>query len=281
VWSQATPGVAGTPENRRRDESRYPDMFGSTLAVGDFDGNGFADLAVGVPGESLHDGAASRRGVYGAGAVNVLTGSARGLAATDQLWSQDSAGVPDRAENDMGELGPIGESFGAAVTAGDFNGDGRADLAVGVPKETLPGSSGCEGPCPHGAVNVLYGSRRGLTGRGSQYWPAHHFPGGMYGAGNEFGSALAAGDFNGDGVAELAIGAPYQGAGGSVEVLPGHRGHRLSAAGRRIWTQGSRGILAGRKRRTYSAPSSRLGPSAEENTRTSSSERPGRTRNAG
>src|SRR3712207_4484445 len=65
----------------------------STLEVrGDFDGDGFADLAVGVPFESL--GAAGH-----AGGVNVIYGSASGLAAErNQFWSQDSPGVADVAE---------------------------------------------------------------------------------------------------------------------------------------------------------------------------------------
>src|SRR6266542_308732 len=60
----------------------------------DFNGDGFADLAVGVPNESVKE-------VSSAGAVNVLYGSAGGLQALsprNQLWSQDSPGVEDSAE---------------------------------------------------------------------------------------------------------------------------------------------------------------------------------------
>ena len=54
----------------------------------DFDGDGYADLAVGVPGEDV--GAAGRH----AGAVNVLYGSPTGLTAVgDQLWSQATTGI--------------------------------------------------------------------------------------------------------------------------------------------------------------------------------------------
>ena len=53
----------------------------------DYNGDGFDDLAIGVPDEDI--GAISN-----AGAVNVLYGSASGLtAAGDQLWHQDSSGV--------------------------------------------------------------------------------------------------------------------------------------------------------------------------------------------
>jgi FG-GAP repeat len=105
---------------------------------------------VGVPGEN-----------QGRGVAQVLVGSAAGLtAAGSQLWSQDSRGVAGQAEGS--------DRFGSALAAGDFNADGRADLAVGVPGETLGGAFGA------GAVNVLYGSAGGLTAAGSQLWSPSH-----------------------------------------------------------------------------------------------------------
>lgn len=57
------------------------------------------------------------------------------------------------------------EHFGAALAVGDFNGDGRDDLAVGVPDEDV-GAAGNAG-----AVNVLYGSSSGgLTSTLNQFW---------------------------------------------------------------------------------------------------------------
>ena len=63
------------------------------MSRSDFDNDGFADLAIGVPREAVG-------GILGAGAVNLFFGSANGLtAAGDQLWHQDSPGVLDTAEN--------------------------------------------------------------------------------------------------------------------------------------------------------------------------------------
>jgi hypothetical protein len=149
----------------------------------DFNGDGFADLAVGVPGEDVN-------GTTDAGGVNVLYGSTAGIASTDaQFWS----------ESDIGTAA-AGDAFGAALAAGDFNGDGFADLAVGVP---LGGPSE-----DAGAVDVLLGSAGGLTATGAQVWTGDDAGGAQAGA--QFGRALISGDFNGDGFADLAIGAPFQ-----------------------------------------------------------------------
>ncbi len=92
--------------------------FGSALAVGDFNGDGIADLAVGVSGQTVS-------GKSGAGAVYILFGSKTGLKITgQQLWTQDSANILGVAE--------AGDHFGSALAAGDFNGDHRIDLAIGV-----------------------------------------------------------------------------------------------------------------------------------------------------
>ena len=110
----------------------------------DFNSDGADDLAVGVPLDNVGT-------VVGAGAVNVLYGSATGLSGTgSQLVSQNTPGVPGNAEVDDG--------FGFALATGDFNGDTFADLAVGAPGEGV-GTAGAAG-----AVNVLYGSATGSAG---------------------------------------------------------------------------------------------------------------------
>ena len=88
----------------------------------DFDGDGYADLAVGVPFEDV-------RGVTDAGAVQVLYGSAAGVSARDQLWHQGKKGVKGALEK--------GDRFGEVLACGDFDGDGSADLAVGMPYEDV------------------------------------------------------------------------------------------------------------------------------------------------
>src|SRR5204863_441085 len=149
-------------------------------------------------------------GVSQAGAVHILYGSASGLRATgSQFWSQNSSGILDTAETD--------DFFGDALVAGDFNGDGFADLAIGVDQEDLGGIDDC------GAVNVIYGSSQGLRTTGNQLWTQESSGVlDMAEAEDQFASALAAGDFNGDGFDDLAIGVQGENTNkGAVQILWG------------------------------------------------------------
>ena len=83
----------------------------------------------------------------------------------------------------------------------DFNGDGFADLALRSDDSYDTEGHGV------GAVQVIYGSRSGLTAQGSQYWAQDDFPGVTRSISmSEFGHAIAAGDFNGDNFSDLAVG---------------------------------------------------------------------------
>ncbi len=180
-WTQDTPGVP--------DSSEANDLFGQALASGDFNGDNYDDLAIGAMGEGIGN-------AQQAGAVTVLYGSASGLTASgSQQWHQDSPGVPGGSET--------GDLFGYSLATGDFNGDGYADLAIGAPGEAI-------GDIPAaGSVRILYGSSSGLTATGADDFhqdiagiPDESEPD------DEFGVALAAGDFDNDSYDDLAIGAP-------------------------------------------------------------------------
>lgn len=124
----------------------------TSLASGDFNCDGFEDLAVGTP----LDPAA---GIDGAGSVTILYGTASGLTAGQrQRIDESAAGVATEPLS--------GEFFGSQLVAGNFNGDAHVgrpcvDLAVTVYEGT--------GALSSGAVHVLYGGANGISGAGSQH----------------------------------------------------------------------------------------------------------------
>lgn len=179
---QGRDGVAGV--------SAAEDLFGSSLAAGDFNRDGYTDLAIGSPNDDLFP-------AENCGAVNVLFGSRSGLTPQDQEYIFQGATLSQ-------QLG-ANDNFGAALTAGDYNQDSYVDLAVGVPGEDFDEIAGV------GIVHVLSGSPTGLLGT-----PNFVLRQGLNGIFNSvgymdsFGNVLASGDFDGDGKDDLAIGVPYE-----------------------------------------------------------------------
>jgi hypothetical protein len=132
------------------------DLMGWALAVGDFDFDGRDDLAVGTPGEDVNQW-------VDAGMVSVLYGDAAGLSTTRiQHWHQDSTGILDFLEG--------GDQFGYALSAWNYGRTRHADLAIGVPFETVQSAATGSNQIHAGAVNVIYGSGDGLNASGNQVW---------------------------------------------------------------------------------------------------------------
>ncbi|MET8012156.1 FG-GAP and VCBS repeat-containing protein [Streptomyces sp. NPDC005266] len=143
--TQDTPGVPGVSEAGDHDLNSG-DLFGYSLAAGDVTGDGYPDIAVGVPGEDI--GA-----VREAGAVVLLKGGAAGLTGKGaQAFHQSTPGVPGISEQ--------GDYFGRTVLLADINANNRADLAVATPYEDGTYADS-------GAVWVLRGSTSGLTTAGA------------------------------------------------------------------------------------------------------------------
>ncbi len=145
--------------------------------------------------------------VNAAGAVNILAGSAGGLSG-GPLFTQDNPEPVDQ--------------FGAVLAAGDYNGDGFFDLAVGAPAEDV-GTTG-----DAGAVTVLFGGPGGLTTAGHQ--TLFQGGGGVSGTaeGDDlFGAALASGVLAGDDVPTWSSAPPAR-----TSARPWTRGRSTSSPGR-------------------------------------------------
>jgi hypothetical protein len=202
--------------------------FGAALAAGDFDSDGFPDLAIGAPYADLE----GRHGLDPSGRVTVVSGGSTGLSSSAPVMLRRQGGAaPD-------------SGFGAELAAGDLDRDGGTDLIVysaGYPQEdhvgaSYPGSlSYCPGRVggPTGCVRLVHDQAYAGTS----------------------GVGLAVGNMSGDFQPEIVVGLPYSDStgrnidspSGDVRILQLRAGSPLRVAHQHRLTQDSRGVPGGRE----------------------------------
>ncbi len=153
------------------------EQFGFAVAAGDVNKDGFTDVLIGAP----------FGGPHGAGAIYVFFGG-RALSSRPNLT------LPN--PHPPADLDIVGSTFASALIAADINGDGYADIIVGSPNTS--GDPNNSGP---GRVYVYFG------GPSVNNTPDLVLEDPTPRATSAFGYALAAGDLNGDGTADLAVSA--------------------------------------------------------------------------
>ncbi len=153
------------------------------MALGDFNGDGYPDLAVGAPGEDV-DGNAD------AGAVYLYLGTERGFEPWHVLHGKNLTIAP-------------GLGFGTALAAGDIDENGDADLVVAY------GAHSSTQLFEVWSDAWVY-QKAGLDVSGPGVLLADVDADGQSPSNSEFGAALRLADFDGDGHIDLAVGAPGQ-----------------------------------------------------------------------
>ncbi|MEV5411107.1 FG-GAP-like repeat-containing protein [Thermopolyspora sp. NPDC052614] len=169
VYRGSPDGLSG------RMEGTFPGWGVGDVAIADFDGDGFGDIAA---GNSFEDAEETTGQIY------LSRGSATRLPEGPVHLTIKSPGMPTYPEDTSG--------FGSALATGDVNGDGYADIAVGA--------DGGQ----RGTAFVLYGGHNGLSPQGARVFEPKPL-GVTDGSVQGFGLQVAVTDLNGDGAAEVAV----------------------------------------------------------------------------
>jgi hypothetical protein len=200
-------GLTATPHELLPNPQVGSNYGWAVATAGDVNGDGFSDIVIGAPDFS--------NGQAGEGVAFVHHGSEDGLVLPfANLLERNQAGA----------------RFGfSAAGAGDMNGDGFFDVAIGAPNWRTTQVN-------EGAMSFHPGSAAGVVATGPT---TALIPGGL--ANINFGSSVAeGGDVNGDGYADLLVGAPlfstsFAGQ-GRLYVFSGRPGLPPSTVAMSLWT---------------------------------------------
>ncbi|MFH0980802.1 MAG: integrin alpha [Planctomycetota bacterium] len=172
VYHGSASGPSATANWTAESDQANAEFGGSVMTAGDVNGDGYSDVIVGA---HYYD-----NGQNNEGRAFVYHGSGSGLSAAAN-WTAES----NQANADFG---------GSVMTAGDVNGDGYSDVIVGAPLYD-------NGELDEGRAFVYHGSAAGLSAA-ANWWAESNQAGACFGY-----SVATAGDVNGNGYADVIVGA--------------------------------------------------------------------------
>lgn len=197
-----------------------PGAYPWSTAQGDFDGDGLMDTVFGYP--QYDDGRGMIAICFGTGDPRDCAVDHRGFSEEDFEDELDDRFVRIEADDPVflfsGVAQAPGSYFGNSVSAGDFDADGKDDLAFGIPGMDIDGNTRA------GGVVVIHGADLGDANTAPQVGSATLFSQASPGVASEaenydyFGDVTATGDVNCDGKADLVIGVPRENIGGLVDA---------------------------------------------------------------
>ena len=165
----------------------------SVSVIGDVNHDGLDDLLIAAPEADIGTNT-------NAGAVYLIYGKAGNFGLID-LETLVNNNLSSGSAVFFG--GSANEGFGSAITGGDFNGDGFADFAIG------------NSDLGSGEAMLFLGSSAKISGQNNAADMRNALNPGLHrliytgkDSGDKFGTSLSSGDFNGDGIDDLFIGAP-------------------------------------------------------------------------
>ncbi|MER5383988.1 FG-GAP-like repeat-containing protein [Streptomyces sp. NPDC002688] len=183
-----------------------PSADGFQGSVGDINGDGYGDLVLGDHEDPHGVKTVGHKG----GQIYVWYGSATGPdpSQAPTVVNQDTPGVPGAGEDS--------DIFGSAISTGDINGDGYADVAVGTSGEDVGRTQDA------GGVTILLGSASGLTTKGAEaYTQDTAGVPGTAETSDAFGQSVRLADLDKNGKADLVVGSGGENGYGAVTVLRG------------------------------------------------------------
>jgi hypothetical protein len=177
------------------------DELGTSVAGGDVNGDGIGDVITGAPRNDRNGGDSGTVYVFHGGSL------ASGSAAGANVILTGAAGS---------------DRFGTSVAWGNVNGTGSGDVIAGAPQNDVGGGNS-------GAVYAFFSPlASGSAAGASRTWTGQS-------SSDEFGTVVATGDVNGDGIRDVLAGAPKNDAGGGdsgrIYVFAGGGGLASGSAG--------------------------------------------------